>query len=108
MEKTEDIAQLQLLFTDPIQHDYEAIRPVVLFGQAIADRSQETNLERTTIGDKARRIITEGILGIETFHEFEDAYEARWTVVRLYYEGWNKKSIADMLKLSPPGNLVDW
>jgi transposase InsO family protein len=40
-------------------------------------------------------------LQIETFHEFEEAYEARWTVVRLYYEGWNKKSIAGLLKLSP-------
>lgn len=34
------------------------------------------------------------------FHEFEDAYEARWTVVRMYYEGWNKKSIAAVLKLA--------
>jgi transposase InsO family protein len=34
------------------------------------------------------------------FHEFEDAYEARWTVVRMYYEGWNIKSIAGLLKVS--------
>ena len=32
-------------------------------------------------------------LPLETFHEFEDAYEARWTVVRMYHEGWKKKSI---------------
>lgn len=51
-----------MLFPDPIQHDYEAIRPVVLFGQAIADRSQESNLERTTVGDKAWRFITGGCL----------------------------------------------
>jgi hypothetical protein len=25
------------------------------------------------------------------FSEFADAYEARWTVVRMAYEGWNKK-----------------
>lgn len=37
---------------------------------------------------------------LETFHEFEDAYQARWTVVRMYYEGWKKKSIAGLLKLS--------
>jgi putative transposase len=37
---------------------------------------------------------------LESFHEFEDAYEARWTVVRLFYEGWKKQSIAGLLKLS--------
>ena len=30
-------------------------------------------------------------LKLEQFHEFEDAYEARWTVVRMFHEGWNKK-----------------
>jgi hypothetical protein len=34
------------------------------------------------------------------FHEFEDAYAARWTVVRMFYEGWNVKSIANLLKVS--------
>jgi transposase len=37
---------------------------------------------------------------LETFHDYESAYEARWTVVRMFYEGWNKKSIAGLLKLS--------
>lgn len=32
--------------------------------------------------------------------QFEDACQARWTVVRMYYEGWKKKSIAGLLKLS--------
>lgn len=27
-------------------------------------------------------------LELTHFHEFEDAYEARWTVVRMFYEGW--------------------
>jgi hypothetical protein len=39
-------------------------------------------------------------LEITHFHDFEDAYEARWTVVRMFYEGWNKKSIAAVLKLA--------
>ena len=34
------------------------------------------------------------------FHDFEQAYQARWTVVRMYALGWNKKSIAGCLKLS--------
>lgn len=39
-------------------------------------------------------------LELTHYHDFEDAYEARWTVVRIYYGGWNKKSIAAVLKLS--------
>jgi transposase len=34
------------------------------------------------------------------FHDFEDAYQARWTVVRMWAEGWSKKSIAGCLRLS--------
>jgi transposase InsO family protein len=34
------------------------------------------------------------------FHTFEDAYYARWTVVRMHTEGWNNKSIAACLQLS--------
>lgn len=172
METREEFSQLKLLFTDPIQHNYEIIRPVVLFAKPIAERSRETEIERTTVGEKARRFVTEGMLGLvdqrttragrkgheypdpiasyilylkqlyppihyreivrilarkfgyktnhhtvksflerhpipvqlelelTTFHEFEDAYEARWAVVRLFYEGWDKKSIAGLLKLS--------
>ena len=37
---------------------------------------------------------------LNQLHDFEDAYEARWTVVRMFYEGWNKKSIAAVLKLA--------
>ena len=39
-------------------------------------------------------------LDLPTFATFADAYQARWTVVRMAVEGWNKKSIADCLKLS--------
>jgi transposase InsO family protein len=41
-------------------------------------------------------------LAITTFHQFDDAYQARWTVVRMYCEGWHQKSIANCLKLSRP------
>ena len=169
-----DFNQLRLLFTDPIQHDYEAIRPVVLFAKPITQRSEETEIGRMTLSDKARRFVTEGMSGladkrttnsgrqrkgypepvaryilqikqlyppitnseivrilankfgyktthhtvrrfleknpipiqlklkIETFHEFEDSFLARWTVVRMYHEGWKKKSISDLLKVSRP------
>ena len=35
-----------------------------------------------------------------TFSSYDDAYQARWRVVRMASEGWNKQSIADCLKLS--------
>jgi transposase len=168
----EDFAQYKLQFIDSIQHDYEVIRPVVLFAETIAERSRQTGVERTVVGNKVRRFVTEGMLGLvdqraghagrkghvypdtvaaymlyvkqlyppihareivrilarkfgyktnqhtvkrffqryalpvqlklamPTFGEFREAYEARWTVVRMWYEGWNKQSIAGCLKLS--------
>jgi hypothetical protein len=34
-------------------------------------------------------------LDFPTFHDFADAYRARWTVVRLFYEGWSKQKSVD-------------
>jgi transposase InsO family protein len=39
-------------------------------------------------------------LDLPMFADFADAYQARWTVVRMAYEGWHKSSIAGCLKLS--------
>ena len=172
MQQEEPFSQLHLKFTDPIQYDYEVIRPIVLYSQSVNSRSEETEVPRTTVREKAKQFVIEGMMGLadqrataagdreigypdpiakyivylkhlyppihyreivriirkkfgyETnhnkvkrflechpvtvqleleltyFHDFEDAYEARWTVVRMYYEGWNKKSIAAVLKLS--------
>src|SRR5207249_3923462 len=61
---TDDFHQLKLLFIDPIQHDYEVIRPVVLFSETTTARSGETGLDRSTIGDKARRFVQQGMLGL--------------------------------------------
>jgi transposase len=168
----EDFEHIRRQLVDPIQHDYEVIRPIVLFAETAAERSRQTGIERTVVGDKARRFVLEGMLGLTdgragaagrkghrypealaeyivyvkqlyppihlreigrilqrkfgyktnphtlkrflepydtpiqlaldltTFAAFADAYHARWTVVRMAYEGWNKKSIADCLKLS--------
>ena len=172
MTRDEPFAQLQLRFTDPIQYDYEVIRPVILFAQSTNSRSQETEVPRTTVREKAKQFAIEGKLGLVDqrstadsnreegfpepiarhilylkqvyppihyreivriidrkfghktdhkkvqrflerylipvqlelklthFHEFDDAYEARWAVVRMFYEGWNKKSIAAVLKIA--------
>ena len=64
MSAAEDFAQYKLHFIDAIQHDYEVIRPIVLFAETIAERSRQTGLERNTIGDKARRFVQEGMLGL--------------------------------------------
>lgn len=172
MQPDEPFSQLHLRFTDPIQFDYEVIRPVVLFAQSTNSRSQETEVPRTTVREKAKQFVMAGMLGlidqrstansnreegfpepiakyilylkqlyppihyreivriignkfgyttdhkkvqrflerhpipvqleleITHFHDFEDAYEARWLVIRMFYEGWNKKSIAAVLKLA--------
>lgn len=172
MSAAEDFAQYTLPCIDDIQHDYEVMRPIVLFAATIAERSRQIGMERTTIGDQARRFVIEGMLGLvdhrvgqagrkghgypeavaaymlyvkqlyppihdrevvrilqrtfgyktnhhtvhrffarhalpgqlelqmPVFAEFAEAYQARWTVVRMWYEGWNKPSIAGCLKLS--------
>src|SRR6266478_4911559 len=60
----EDFAQYKLQFVDDIQHDYEVMRPIVLLAATIAERSRQTGIERTSVGDKARRFVREGMLGL--------------------------------------------
>jgi Homeodomain-like domain len=39
-------------------------------------------------------------LHLLAFADFADAYQARWTVVRMWDEGWNKQSIAGGLQMA--------
>ena len=64
MIRTEDFGQLRLKFTDPIQHHYEVIRPIVLYSETITERSRQTGIERTRVGDKAQRFIQKGMFGL--------------------------------------------
>jgi hypothetical protein len=57
----EDFDQIRLQFVDPLQYAYELIRPIVLFGETAAERSRQTGVDRTVIGDKARRFVTDGM-----------------------------------------------
>ena len=178
---TDDFHQLKLLFSDPLQYDYEVIRPIVLFAEQVAVRSEQTGIHRSTVGEKARRFVQNGMLGLldqrstqsgrkphtfpdpvarhilylkqlyppihdreivriierkfgyktnhhtvkhflarypipvqlplawTVYHEFEDAYRARYTVVRMYYEGWHMRSIAGCMGLSRQhvSNIID-
>ena len=170
MPTSESFQQLALRFIDPIQHDYEVIRGVMLADETIAERSRITGVDRDTISEKAQRFLQAGMFGlvdrrtttggrhrypasvagsilylkqlypgihyreiariverkygyktnhhtvkaflerhpipvqlplpVTHFHQFEDAYRARFTVVRMYYEGWHRQSIATCLGLS--------
>jgi hypothetical protein len=60
----EEFEQIRLHFVDPIQPDYEVMRPIVLFGDTAAERSRQTGVERTVVGDKARRFVLAGMEGL--------------------------------------------
>ena len=64
MSAQEEFEQIRRQFVDPIQHDYEVIRPIVLFAETAAERSRQTGVERTVVGDKARRFVLEGMDGL--------------------------------------------
>ncbi len=61
----EDYHQLKFRFTDPIQDNYEVVRPVVLFAETVSERSRQTGIDRTVVGEKARRFIEQGMLGLQ-------------------------------------------
>ena len=63
MSAQEEFEHIRRQFIDPIQHDYEVIRPIVLFAETAAERSRQTGVERTVVGDKARRFVLEGMAG---------------------------------------------
>jgi hypothetical protein len=57
----EDFAWIRMECVDPLQYAYELIRPIVLFGETAAERRRQTGVDRTVIGDKARRFVTDGM-----------------------------------------------
>jgi hypothetical protein len=64
MTPAEEFAQLRFKFTDPIQYEYEIIRPIVLFDKTISERSRQTEIERTRVGEKAKRFVQQGMFGL--------------------------------------------
>ena len=59
-----DFAHMRQHLIDPIHHDDEVIRPIVLFVETAAERSRQTGMERTGVGDKARRLVLVGMGGL--------------------------------------------
>ena len=87
-----DILYLKQLY--PPIHYREIVRIIERkFGYKTNHHTVKSFLERYPIPVQLE-------LDFTHFHDFEDAYQARWTVVRMWAQGWNKRSIAGCLRLS--------
>jgi len=62
--------------------------------RGVADR-RELRALLQPVNDRCHRMLAHG--NDATFAAFADAYQARWTVVRMAYAGWNKKQLPENL-----------
>ena len=60
-QPTDEWDQLRLLVTSPEQEAYELLRPIVLFGQPIRARAQETAVPERSLRRKAARFASAGM-----------------------------------------------
>jgi hypothetical protein len=49
----------------------------------------------------------QGALALEDYHSQPDRYQARLQVIKLYYQGWTKRSISRVLHVSRP-TVSEW
>ncbi len=61
VEPTEEWAELELLLEWPEQVEYERIRPSVVFGSPVAERSRQTGTPQTTIRRRISSFENEGM-----------------------------------------------
>jgi putative transposase len=61
---TEVWSQLELLCQDPVQRTYELIRPIILFGQPIAERAEQTGVAERTLFRAVERFDHQGMPGL--------------------------------------------
>ena len=64
VEPTEEWAELELLLEWPEQVEYERIRPPVLFGSPVAERSRQTGTPQTTLRRRIASFENEGMRGL--------------------------------------------
>jgi transposase len=62
---TEQWQQLELLLDTPGQRSYEAIRPVVVFGEPVPERATATQIPKRTLFRYVARFDAEGLRGLE-------------------------------------------
>lgn len=74
---THDWEQIQLLTSWPEQLAYELIRPVVLFGEPLTARAQQTALSETTIRRRIRRFDEGGMASLFPQEPREDQLDRR-------------------------------
>ena len=61
VEPTDDWAELELLLEWPEQVEYERIRPAIVFGGAVAERSRQTGTPQTTLRRRIANFEAEGM-----------------------------------------------
>lgn len=61
VEHTEDWEQLKLLVKWPEQERYEEIRPLVLFGDPVPERSEETGTSERTLYRRVESFDRDGV-----------------------------------------------
>ena len=102
MASAEEFSQLRLKFIDPIQSEYEVIRPIVLFSETIAERSRQTDMERRRIGEKAQRFVLKGMLGLVDqrteksggqFHQYPEAVATHILYLKQLYPSIHYREI---------------
>ncbi len=64
VEPTEEWAELELLLEWPEQVEYERVRPAVVFGSPVAERSRQTGTPETTLRRRITSFENEGIRGL--------------------------------------------
>lgn len=62
---TEQWQQLELLLDTPGQRSYEAIRPVVVFGEPVPERASATQIPPRTLFRYVAQFDAEGLRGLE-------------------------------------------
>jgi hypothetical protein len=60
----EDWAELELLLEWPEQVEYERIRPAVVFGSSVAERSRQTGTPETTLRRRITSFKSHGMRGL--------------------------------------------
>jgi hypothetical protein len=106
--QTDDFAQLQLRFVDPIQWRYEVIRPVVLFADRTArQRAHETHTHPATVRRLTRGFRQRGMLGLlpdevevvvrGRAKRISDAVRQEIDRLKALYDGFHYRELARIL-----------
>jgi len=72
VEPTEEWAELELLLDWPEQVEYERIRPSVVFGSPVAERSRQTGTPQATLRRRITSFENEGIRGLFEPEQIEE------------------------------------